>query len=1608
VTLLADHLAGESVSAADDFIPARREINEEVAIVGMSCRFPGGDNLNEFWDLLQHGKDAITEIPTDRWDNQPYYDPSLRSWNKTNSKWGGFLNKIDRFDPIFFNITPVEAKSMDPQQRLLLELTWEAMEDTGLDIDNWIGKPVGVFIGISNNEYAKINGPLQENDLFWSTSNSLSIAANRISYQFDFRGPSISIDTACSSSLSAVKLAFNSLQTGECEMAVAGGVNMILNPELNVNFSQAGALSPTGLCHAFDKGADGIVRSEGAGIIILKTLSRARTDGDRIYGIICGGALNHDGRTNGLTAPNPLMQEIVIRSALSNAKLSADQVQYIETHGTGTPLGDPIEVKALQKVYDEPASRKKYSIGSVKSNLGHLEAAAGIASVIKLALSIYKKQIPPTIHFKSLNPHISLTGSQLSIQQELSSWSDQYDQIVAGVSAFGFGGTNVHLILKSPDVIEKNEEAGIDIPFEFPYLFLLSARDPDTLKEFAKGYYNLLSVDIEKKEEFLRKLCYNLALRRSHHPYRLAISFADASECPTLLSLALQEKRHNLIAYGGNDTRNKDVVFVYSGHGGQWIGMGYKLLMLPAFRASIQETDAILKEVAGWSILDLLTSYNTTDASRYERVDIVQPLIFAIQVAYTNLLAQLHIAPSIVIGHSMGEVAAGFIAGAISLRDAVKIIVFRSRLLQEGLHSQKEESAMAIVKIAADKLEKYITGNEEHLSIAVHNGPNMVVVGGNKRKLSDLLEKLKVDKIACQMLRTPGAGHSPQMEPIRQKLTEQLKTLEPLAVNIPMYSTTRRCIVTGTDMDANYWGDNVRMTVQFYSGIKYLLEKDYRVFLEISPDALLASSIRENGRSLNKEAEVISVSKRDEDEIQNFYRAIGLMYVKGWDINKENLFLKKESHIDLLPYPWRRRRFWKEKIQSQNYQSAPPSVIDSKDYPDPEGMLQLDWILSELNEKDSVKNKSPLVVFTDNTAIEEALAGYLQDYKEPVYFVQDGDCFEINDKYIKIRFAERSDYETLAQTLAEKAKGTQVCVLFICTLNTEYPQAIPEYSDVRISKTFLSLNIFITTLMRNRAIIDSNVFVVTRGGQTVGKSSATTHPMHTALWGFVRSLIQEFASLPIMLIDLDPKKNLPGDALEILAEMNAGIDEDQVAYREGQRWAARLKKFPDALPSASYTFRIDRTYLITGGMGGIGLALAEWMVQKGARRIILLSRTQLPLRNTWSRITEGSPFYQRIQQIKKLESMGATLFTLSVDISNRSRLFEALDSFQAEAWPPIGGVFHLAGILSWQPGPELTEEEFMKVFLPKAFGSWHLHSYFKKLPLDFFVLFSSGSAIFNSPYLASYSAANAFLDGLASHRNEQGLRATSINWGFWSEAGMASQKLEEYNKNYIPTGLKQIRNNEAFNLLEGILSTQDRAQYIYIPFDWTAWIKRHPVFAKRPYMTNLTGNVKGEVQRIASKLSRQKILDYPINERRHQLESFMIKELASLLKIEEKQLDISLKINEIGIDSLMAMELKNQLETDLQIYLPVAKLLEGPTISEFAAYVLEQMAEPAGPTENGKGLNIQGSPVKSQSKLILVNDRLVESDQLIKDLDGMDENELDTLLKQLSERNDLK
>ncbi|MEM9768798.1 MAG: type I polyketide synthase, partial [Cyanobacteria bacterium P01_D01_bin.71] len=926
---------------------ARQQQNEPIAVVGMACRFPGGaDTPEAYWELLRNGVDAIVDIPSQRWDVAAHYDADADVPGKMYTRSGGFINGVDQFDPQFFGLSPREARSLDPQQRLLLEVSYTALENAGQPPFDLRGTRTGVFVGVSFDDYARLSvrsGDPTRIDAHSSLGNTRSIAAGRLAYTFGLQGPTMQLDTTCSSSLLAVHLACQSLRSGESNMALAGGVNLMLSPEPTIGLCKLKALAPDGRCKTFDASADGYGRGEGCGVVVLKRLSDAIDNQDPILALVRGSAVNHDGPSNGLTAPNGAAQEAVLRQALINAQVDPHQVQYVEVHGTGTRLGDPIEVLALNKVMGQRST--PLQIGSVKTNIGHLESAAGVAGLIKVILSLQHQQIPPHQHLQTPNPYIPWEQLAVAIPTRLTPWPDAEKSRLAGISSFGMSGTNVHLVIEeapqeefklpseSPESKVANldaEEAELATHQRPLHVLALSARSDAALRQLVERYRDWLEASSEGK---LAEICFSASVGRSHFNRRLALITADRPQLRQQLEAYLNgDFFPEIISHLPTPPHHK-IAFLFTGQGSQYPGMGRELYDTePVFRQALDQCAEILAE-EGVDLLEGLyggkgignreqgignreqgTGENPATISPSPHLPtsesiqppihstaLAQPALFAVEYALAQLWFSWGIEPDGVMGHSIGEYVAACLAGVFSLEAGLRLVAARGRLMQ----ALPAGGGMVAVLAAPEQLSPRLP---EGVAIAAINGPAATVLSGELAVLESVVEKLTQLGIKTKFLEVSHAFHSALMEPMLAEFRQVANTVNFDPPQIELISNVTGKPTTTAVATPDYWVSHVRQAVQFAAGMQTLATENYDTFIEIGPKPLLSAM----GEACLPTIEALWLpSLRPEANWQTLLTSLGQLYVSGAAIDWAGFDRSHSRHMVRLPnYPFQRQRYW--------------------------------------------------------------------------------------------------------------------------------------------------------------------------------------------------------------------------------------------------------------------------------------------------------------------------------------------------------------------------------------------------------------------------------------------------------------------------------------------------------------------------------------------------------------------------------------------------------------------------------------------------------------------------------------------------------------------------
>ena len=1536
------------------------ERTEPVAVVGIGCRLPAGaDGPEAFWKVLAEGRDGVADVPGDRWNIDELYDPDRTAPGKIATRRAACIGQVDRFDPDFFGISPRETRSMDPQQRLALEVAWEAIEDAGLVAQTLAGSRAGVFMGVMHHDYAFILGQqLGLLDAYASSGTHYSIIANRISFTFDLKGPSFAVDAACSSSLATVHMAVQSLRRKECDLALAGGVNLLLSPMQSIAYSKWGMLSPDGRCYTFDSRANGFVRGEGCGIVILKRLLDAIADGDRIRAIIRGSAAGQDGRTNVMTAPSGVAQQQVIRDALANGGVDPALVTYVEAHGTGTPLGDPIEVEALASVYGKPA-RYPCVLGAVKTNMGHLEGAAGIAGFIKATLCLEHGLIPPNLNFATVNPHLPLQGNRLALATELRAWEVPEQRRFAGVSSFGAGGTNVHVVLEEAPQLKLRREA----PERSAELVVLSAKSASALDAQAKRLRQHLDAHPSLG---LSDVAFSLATTRSPMDHRLAVTATSRDALRAALDAAAEGQTPVGAARGRlAGGRSPKVVFVFPGQGSQWLGMGRQLLTQePVFRATLEECEGAIRAEAGWSLLAELGADEAT--SRLGRIDVVQPVLFALEVALASLWRSWGVTPDAVVGHSMGEVAAAHVAGALSLPDAVSIICRRSRLLRR-ISGQGE---MAVVELSLGEAEAALVGYEARLGVAVSNSPRSTVLSGEPAALGEVLAALEAKGVFCRRVKVDVASHSPQVDPLRDELLSALSALRPQRAAVPMRSTVTGTSVDGPELVGGYWADNLRRPVRFAATIQALLETGYGLFVEMSPHPLLATSVEEICQAMEREGTVVGSLRRGQDERLAMLEALGALWARGYSMDWGRLFPWGGRRVPLPTYPWQRERYWleapnpaqepareteegnsglvlptsEEEVDTLARRLEQVGALSETEITGFRRGLRLlaaathrehverevrDWLYEPVWRAEprasvprAVKEGERWLVLADAGGAGRALARELLARGASCLLARAGERREVDpDGSWQVCPDRRDDLEALLA--AASLGGALVGVVSFWGLDAPETQALTMVGLVESQRRACGGAIhLLQALARTREASEGEppqLFFVTRGA--VCAAGSAINVAQAPLWGLAKVAALEHPELHVRQLDLDLDLTDPPELGEaLLSELLSSTPETQVAFRGHERLVPRLVRLNVPEAPASPVVRADGCYLVTGGLGSLGLTLAAWLVEQGARHLVLIGR-------------RGAASPEARRAVEELEQRGAHVLVRQADVANQEQMREVFAAIEARG-VPLRGVLHTAGVLSSSPLIHEDIDALLATLRPKVVGAWLLHTLSATHPLDYFVGYSSVSALWGVSGGGAYVAANTFLNALADARAQTGEVAQSINFGL-VPGGMATDEVAESaeQQGLLPMSVSHV--NAGLRL---ILSS-GRSQVALTHMSWARFRALYEARGPQPLVEELEGGTP-PAPAAADDGSLLRRLDGAPEDTRYGIVLDTLRGVVSRsLRLAPDRLERHHPLIAYGLDSLTSVEIRNSLKL-LGITVDGARLLRGASLEDLTQEIL--------------------------------------------------------------------
>jgi phthiocerol/phenolphthiocerol synthesis type-I polyketide synthase B len=1136
-----EHDAGAGV-AADHFAAT-----EPIAVIGMGCRFPGDISGPEaLWRFLSDGRCAVGEVPAERW--APFDDgsPEMAAALARTTRWGSFLGGIDEFDAEFFEISPREAAKMDPQQRLLLEVAWEALEHAGIPAVSLRRSQTGVFTGACFSEYGYLGSTdLPRVDAWSNTGGALSIIANRLSYFLDLRGPSLTVDTACSSSLVAVHLACQSLRTGDADLALAAGVNLLLSPAVFHGFDQAGALSPTGRCHAFDAAADGFVRGEGCGVVVLKRLRDALHDGDRVLAVVRGSAVNQDGRSNGLMAPNPAAQMAVLRAAYASAGIAPQEVDYVEAHGTGTFLGDPIEARALGTVLGRGrAEDAPLMVGAVKTNLGHLEAAAGIAGFMKAVMALQRGALPGNVGYTSPNPHIPFDQLRLEVVAQQREWPPVGRARRAGVSSFGFGGTNAHVVLEqAPDVVARQPQA--DLPVS---TLVVSGKSVERIAATA----GVLAHWLSQNDAELAEVAHTLNHHRARHTTFATVCARDTAQAVAGLQALAAGRPAEGLVFPHDGPCGTGTVFVFSGQGSQWAGMGRRLLAdEPVFAAAVAELDTVFVEQVGFSLREVL------EAGQPVRGDArVQPVIMGLQLALTELWRCYGVTPDAVIGHSMGEVTAAVVAGALTVAQGLRVIAVRSRLMSR----LAGQGAVALLRLDADATDTLLA---EHPDVAVAGfvSPTQTVVAGPPAGVDAVIAAVTAAGRFARRVNMEVASHTALMDPILDELRSALADLTPSTPVIPVLSTVDAS-TTVPLLDANYWVANVRRPVRLQQAVA-AAAAEHTTFVEVSPHPVLTNAIDETLGDAHHHS--VGSLWRDADDTVAFHTNLNTTHTAHPPLTPH----PPEPHRELPTTPWQHTRHWIDLAPPRRVTAAAPAATDGGVVP-AEWFCELTWPVRSATET-TVGAAGAWLVIGDaelGAQLQRDLGGDSRVTVVP------------------------EDTEDLAGVLDAADH-----VVFAPAVGDGFDAAAGH----RLFGAGRRIAVSLTALPA-----PPRLYLLTRNAQPLAEGDRA-NAAHAVLWGLGRTLALEHPEIWGAVIDVDESVPAPLAARYVRSEVAGTDGEDQVVYRTGVRRVARLA--PAAPPQAAADgVDADRSHLVVGATGNIGPYLIQQLADMGARTVVAVSR----------------------------------------------------------------------------------------------------------------------------------------------------------------------------------------------------------------------------------------------------------------------------------------------------------------------------------------------------------------------------------------------------------------
>jgi acyl transferase domain-containing protein/surfactin synthase thioesterase subunit len=1503
----------------------------EIAVISMACRFPGADSVDAFWDNLVSGRESIDSISlgalleagvaAEQADREDYVARAAR------------LDNVDRFDAGFFEMPAREAAITDPQHRLLLECAWEALDAAGLSKDRE-ALNIGVFAGAGHNDYLHnqvLGEGTGESGFLDSSAGFMKLLGNdkdylstRIAYKLGLRGPALNIQTACSTSLVSIHMACQSLLLGECDVALAGGVTVLVPHAVGYVYQEGMIQSPDGHCRAFDASAQGTIFGSGAGLVTLKRLADALEAGDAIQAVIKGSAINNDGSNKvSFAAPSSQGQAQVIEQALANAEVSAATLGFVETHGTGTPLGDPIEFKALRDVFTQHgAGANTCALGAVKTNIGHLIAAAGVAGFIKTVLALKHRTIPATLHFTQANEGIHLDGSPFFISARTVPWPATDLPRRAGVSSFGVGGTNAHIVLEEAPLRPARPEKEAD----GPYLLALCAKDRGALKDQITQYREWLE---RPGTPSLGDICYSARVGRAEFPFRYA---ASARQAETLLA-RLQQGDQDIRWV--DPAREPGLVFVFTGQGAQFPGMGKDLYAHnEVFRASLDRCDAIARTCMGVSLLTILFPSAQDDAGLIDQTRYAQPALFALEYSLAQVWLSLGVVPDILLGHSLGEFSAACVAGVFSLEDGMTLVAERGRLMQ----ALPRDGGMSAITLKGEALEQLLAEHAIDLSIAAINGPGNVVVSGALNELDRLHRVLDARQTQFTRLKVSHAFHSALMEPMLASFASVLKRISLSPPRYPLISNVSAEIATARLVTPDYWLEHVRQPVRFMECIQAAFENGGRTFLEIGPKAVLstigAACLQPD--DADQVSWITSLSSKIADRDQ-LLQSAGQLFESGVELDWNTLLNGSTSTRVTVPnYPFQRSCHWLGR----------PVPAKSQ------WLTTVEWV-PQPSRTPVVDNQSPggMWLFIGGTSeLVQGIGKGLPSTDGPVvHALFADDCRRVSAHLWHIRTGFPEDLHELFQSLPVSA---QCPLKGVVHLGGTDPIASQDRLSGQEDLAPLETGLYsvVATLQALASASRSEVarfWIVTRAAVNVRSASSLINVAQAPLWGLAKVIAQEEPAAWGGFIDLPP--DLEDVDLSLAAQlMLASGQEDQFAIRQG---GVHVPRLVEASPGKSRHMALSpqATYLVVGGFGGLGREVLAWLVEKGARHLAVVGRKSLDA--TGSTVLDS------------FRHQGVSIDYLRMDIAT-GEAAETLASYIGTLQWPLRGVLQLAGTVEDAVLSKLSASSLHHVLLPKLQGTQVLDRVTRDQPLDFFIGFSSISASLGFKGQANYVAANSAMGAIMENRVSSGLPGLSIAWGPWSSEGMASRVDSVFKKRLSALGINFISAQAGLQRLWDNLSAQGVMGIA--PIDWKPY-KAHLQSSDWPYLSLIdaqhpTGETTAEGDTVP-------FLDTVSSLDGEQRQAFILDRLRSVAArvaggFDSDAMPMDKSLTMMGFDSLMTVEFRNSLKK-LGINFPLGRLIVGATLNDIGDFVLEHVeaARPGDPVEPTKA-----GPPRSQEE----------------------------------------